>query len=342
MSGFSCIVAGPLNHRDWRGEVIRGERPHLEFSHMETQGFKLFSNDQGGTALSRNRATALRQRYRSHAGAINHAGRNGLVYCVSEQCGAPATLVAASKLAFPKMVVSIHGHYFEERWFSTWMQFARRMNNIWFAPLSHALADTLITRFGAPRSRTVVVGVAVDTTFYTRTDPLDTRFVLSAGAAGRDYSTLIAASRGIDAKFRIASGSTWIGEAASSDALPSNVSMGSAGSLANLRNLYGQASCVVLPLTDTYHATGYAVMVEAMAMGKPVIATRTGAPSDFVISEQTGLLVEPGNVAAMKSAILFMLDNPDKARAMGEAARLLVETKYSMPRFTDTILAMAT
>jgi glycosyltransferase involved in cell wall biosynthesis len=82
------------------------------------------------------------------------------------------------------------------------------------------------------------------------------------------------------------------------------------------------------------------VMVEAMSMGKPVIATETQAPSDFVIDGETGLLVPPNDPVSMRNAILSFIQNPEMVREMGLQARRRVEENYSLARFYDRIDAL--
>jgi L-malate glycosyltransferase len=50
------------------------------------------------------------------------------------------------------------------------------------------------------------------------------------------------------------------------------------------------------------------VYIEAMACGKPVIATNAGGPEE-IVSDETGILVPPEDVEALKEAINYMLDN---------------------------------
>ena len=63
------------------------------------------------------------------------------------------------------------------------------------------------------------------------------------------------------------------------------------------------------------------VAIEAMAMGRPLIASRIGGLSDIVADEQTGLLVPPGDVQALRAALQRLLDSPDLRERMGNAAR---------------------
>ena len=63
------------------------------------------------------------------------------------------------------------------------------------------------------------------------------------------------------------------------------------------------------------------VLVEAMAAGKPVVASRTGGIPDLVAEGETGFLVDPGDTNGLAKAISNLLENPDLRHAMGQAGR---------------------
>ena len=62
-------------------------------------------------------------------------------------------------------------------------------------------------------------------------------------------------------------------------------------------------------------------IVEAMAMGKPVIASDVGGIPDLVVHGENGLLVPPANSEALANAVLDLYENPDKRKKMGEAGK---------------------
>jgi glycosyltransferase involved in cell wall biosynthesis len=62
-------------------------------------------------------------------------------------------------------------------------------------------------------------------------------------------------------------------------------------------------------------------IVEAMAMGKPVIASDVGGIPDLVVHGANGLLVPPADSEALVHAVLDLYENPDKRKKMGEAGR---------------------
>src|SRR6202022_758535 len=71
-----------------------------------------------------------------------------------------------------------------------------------------------------------------------------------------------------------------------------------------LLRLYGRAAVVACPS----HREGFGVVcAEAMAQGRPVVAGAVGGLLDLVVDEETGLLVEPGDVGALRNALERLL-----------------------------------
>ena len=74
------------------------------------------------------------------------------------------------------------------------------------------------------------------------------------------------------------------------------------------------------------------VMLEAMALGKPVIASGVGGVYSVVHDGKTGLLSPRRDWAALAEKIVELLADPGRARTMGENARRLVEEQFSVER----------
>ena len=75
------------------------------------------------------------------------------------------------------------------------------------------------------------------------------------------------------------------------------------------------------------------VVIEAMATGKPVIATRQGGPMEIVQDGVTGLLVAPRDASALAAAIRSLLDDPARAHAMGDAGRRRALAEYTTEKY---------
>lgn len=91
----------------------------------------------------------------------------------------------------------------------------------------------------------------------------------------------------------------------------------------------------VLPMMDIfvcpslYEGFGIAI-VEAMAAGRPVVASAVGGIPEIVVHEDTGLLVPPGDAAALAGALATLLTHPRQARAMGARGRARVRERFSI------------
>lgn len=77
----------------------------------------------------------------------------------------------------------------------------------------------------------------------------------------------------------------------------------------------------VFVLTSDERESFSNAIVEAMAAGKPVVASACGGPTELVIEDETGFLVPHGQPLALAERVTFLLSNPKQAREMGQAGR---------------------
>ena len=88
---------------------------------------------------------------------------------------------------------------------------------------------------------------------------------------------------------------------------------------------------------------GGAVVLEAMASGIPVIATKWGGPADY-LTENTGILIPPGRpeefITELATTILTMAKNPEARAKIGHAARHRAQAHYDWRVKTDALLSI--
>ena len=84
-------------------------------------------------------------------------------------------------------------------------------------------------------------------------------------------------------------------------------------------SLFRSARTVVVP--SVWSDPCPTVVLEAMAAGRPVVAAASGGILDMVVDGVTGVLVPPGDAAALAGAINSVLSDPDRGRAFGAAGR---------------------
>lgn len=97
------------------------------------------------------------------------------------------------------------------------------------------------------------------------------------------------------------------------------------------------AKAIVISTYDLPYTVGLTTLVEAMALGLPVITTdNMNYPID-VEYEKMGLKVPFGDVNSWKKAIEYVADNPKEAEFMGQAGRRLAEKSYNLERFSSEV-----
>jgi glycosyltransferase involved in cell wall biosynthesis len=161
----------------------------------------------------------------------------------------------------------------------------------------------LRTELGIPEADPVVIHVA-------RVDPM------------KDHASMIAVARALPKVTFIA-----VGQGTNALAVPSNVI--ALGARRDVASLYPAAD---IALSTSMYGEGFPnVVAEAMACGVPVVATDVGDSSRIVAD--VGLLVPPGDVAAMTAAIHHLLDESRPLRAKREiACRMHIKYNFSLAR----------
>jgi hypothetical protein len=142
-------------------------------------------------------------------------------------------------------------------------------------------------------------------------------YVFSGGGAGRDFRSLVEAVRGTSVRLRLV-----VFAPSDVGAAPENVSV--EGPLPRdqfLARMAG-AACVAVPLLSAGSPHGQTTLVQALALGKPVVATRSVGVVDYVEDGAEGFLVEPGDVNGYRRAFERLLADPALRARCGERARL--------------------
>src|SRR5262249_19134608 len=122
-------------------------------------------------------------------------------------------------------------------------------------------------------------------------------------------------------------------------ALPQNMSVETDIPLADVRERIARARVVALPVRDNSYSGATTVLLQAMAMAKPVVVSRTAAIShgNELGESVNSRLVEPGDVDAFEHAIVETATGADAARSLGTRARQTVERSFSWERYTNTL-----
>jgi glycosyltransferase involved in cell wall biosynthesis len=284
--------------------------------------------------------------------AVRRVEDDDAIYVSGEDVGFPlAALLQLRGKTHPRLVVRLET--------PTYGRTAVR-RGLYGLHRQHALRriDTLLCRTSAhlqylhgvehvPMSKLAVVGETVDTAFFSPsapevTDPaleelVTEPFIVSAGLERRDYATLTEAVRGLPLQVVIGAGSPWSHTRFDDNGpLPDNVHV-SSFSPTQMRELYRRAAFVVVPVMPTLRACGMNVVLEAWAMGKAVVATRTMGLLDYIVDGETGLLVPPYDVDTMRAMVSRVLENETLAEKLGAAGRQVVESERNLDSYVARV-----
>ncbi len=202
-----------------------------------------------------------------------------------------------------------------------------------------------INVLGIPKEKIEFIPYYVDQKFWRPMEvPSDT--ICSVGIEMRDYPTLIRAMQGLDIPCHIAAGSArgkifdTVKAIYEQGPLPQNLTVGKL-SAQELRHLYARSRFVVIPLLPSDSDNGLTSILEAMAMRKAVICSRTKGQTDVIVEGKTGLFVPQGDPQALREAILYLWNHPEVAERMGKEGRKRIEANNTWDQFVENIRHIA-
>jgi glycosyltransferase involved in cell wall biosynthesis len=233
-----------------------------------------------------------------------------------------------------------------------------------------------LVRLGLPAEKVAVLPYQVDCQFFTNTDSSNeptgsgSALIVAVGLESRDYVTFVKAVTDLDVDVFVAAASLWSGDSAQFPVtIPANVTVGRC-SYQELKELYSRATLAVVPLRDSPYQHGITAIQEAMAMGLPVVVTRTRGQSDVVIDrrgvmrsnpelatsggfaqlfapdstelqESNGFYVAPGDDEELRKCIRYLVENADVAAELGahgqRFAREVLSVECFVQRAVDLI-----
>jgi glycosyltransferase involved in cell wall biosynthesis len=186
-----------------------------------------------------------------------------------------------------------------------------------------------IETLGIPEHKVPLLRWPVDTRFWREMSCPET-MICAVGREMRDYDTFIEAVSGTTIRAHIAANvvtgkaDPWIKTLTEAQHKYPTLTVGKKN-YRELRDLYASSKFMVMPVLPTDTDNGSTSILEAMAMGKPVICSRTAGQVDIIVEGKTGLYVPLNDPRAMREAIEYLWNNPEITRAMGREAKAHVE-----------------
>lgn len=199
----------------------------------------------------------------------------------------------------------------------------------------------------APKAKIAHLGWGVDIRVFPR-QPYNPEYLLHCGIAGRDFGTLHKAACKSKQPLRIIAawpidGFAWPDHVAVIDGGQAHNHQDKKVSFSDLLHKHYSGSAATLIVTtanpEMNHAFGFTNLIEALAMAKPIIHTRTGALAEEIDVEKEGcgFTVPPNDPVALAAAMDAITNDRDRAEAMGRAARKLCESHYNIQRYSTQL-----
>jgi len=187
--------------------------------------------------------------------------------------------------------------------------------------------------FGWNDDKIYYIPFHTDPKFISYRPILEEEFIVSAGRTFRDYPTLVAA-------FSVSAFPLII--------VASRSSINGAKVTPNIRVLYdippseltslmSRSIAVVLPLEDRMISVGQSVLLQAMALGKPVVATSVNGTKDYIEHMETGLLVPPNDPKAIADAVGLLIADKDLRTKLGRAAQERIKNMHLPSHYAQAV-----
>lgn len=286
-----------------------------------------------------------------------------LILTDGEHIGIPLALLLLWSRSPVRHITIGHRLSSGKKWiFFRMFRVQRRMDRILVH--SQRQLDIAVEDLHISRDRLALMPYQVDAAYWSPVDREEEALVVSAGLEYRDYDTFFSAARGLPAHVVVAAASPWSRHRDASRPWTENVEV-RAFDYPGLRDLYARAAVVVVPLVDVDNQAGVTTILEAMAMGKAVIVSQTWGQTDVVedrrgahrgtprprptslvrtmaaqtggVPEPNGFYVPPGDPAALRSAITYLLEHPEERAELGRAGRRTAEQMLTVELFAERI-----
>jgi glycosyltransferase involved in cell wall biosynthesis len=277
--------------------------------------------------------------FASALASLRSANRADVVFATADTVGIPLLLLKRAGLLRPPLVYAAIG--LPERLMQLRGARARRLyaralrRATTIVTYSQAEADWLRGWLGGDSHAIVFVPFGVDVDAFRAGERPPETDVVSVGAdPRRDFELLVGvAARHPELTFRIVASPD---RARALGQLPANVSLESGLSLEQVRDRLAAGRVVALPVQPNSYSGATTVLLQAMALSKPVVVSRTAAiAAGYGLADRTNCrLVEPGDPEKLERALLETLADPG---SLGSRARETVEHDFSWERYTSAL-----
>lgn len=262
-----------------------------------------------------------------------------LVISMSERVAVPLALFLSKNVKHITFILNP----FSQKWLFVIkaLKISRRWDKI-ITP-SQAEADALQQELNLPPGKIQALHFCIDTKFFRQTEEsypdIQGDYIFSQGLASRDYSTLIRAMKELPhIECHISAVSAWdkYGPNFGGIPIPGNVRIKSYDHPHIIREALAKSRFSVIPIYPEVGmwCTGASSVLQAQALGKPVIVTKLPGIAEYLRDQETGFLVEGRDHVAMAKSIEYLWENPEVTEKMGKQGQTWIRENFSLSQWT--------
>ncbi|MEZ4641224.1 MAG: glycosyltransferase family 4 protein [Chloroflexota bacterium] len=269
--------------------------------------------------------------------ASQHISRYNSVLSTSEKLAIPLAMLSYFKRVPVPHVVIAHklSSGLKTSLFRTW-PLHHQFHHI--ISVCRPQAEYAVTRLGFTKEQVDFIYDKVDHLFFCpQNKPVDD-YILAVGMEQRDYPTLTQALEDTDIRVVILAKSPWSSHQVRTETAANVTYVTKRLSYLELRDLYARARMVVIPLNNVDYAAGVNSVLEAMAMAKPLVVTRTAGIDDYLRADETGLFAAPHDSTHLREQILSLWHNQQQQQRLAANARQMVEEQMNLDIYVQNIV----
>ena len=344
----TAILLGEYLPKNIYSQIERGEIPRPEYCYVaDALSAEIISYDD----MSKSDRLAVRaaRRIADYTGLAAYAflRRHDFdhFYFTGEDVSMRFAAMMAAALDFGRTTTLVHN----AKHFTTKARLKLIPSKVWrhVICLCAEQERILVQECGIPSEKVHRLYNWVDDRFYSpefMSCANSSSYAFSCGREARDYDTLERAARSTPLEIRVL-GSGWaphVGFQKHADVSGRGGLRVINGNLSyrDLRTAYGAAAFTITPLHPVSYAAGVTSIVEAMAMGKAIIASDTAGISDYLKPGISGIVVRPNDPVSLANAIQKLNDDPALRAAMGSHNRKWVEEEMSSRAYAAKVAAI--
>jgi glycosyltransferase involved in cell wall biosynthesis len=212
------------------------------------------------------------------------------------------------------------------------------------AIICHSTADRerLLAQTGLAPDRVRVAALGVDQSFFSPSNGQESDYVLAVGFdVARDYATFVKAVETLSYRTIVVARPRNL----AGISLPPHVEVQPDPSFLELRELYAQARCVVIPIRHEGYpfggdTSGITSLLEAMAMAKPVIVSERPTLRDYVVDGESARIVPAEDPVRLREVIRETFEDRSQRKTLGEGALQTVSERHTTRHLSERIAAI--